>query len=132
MALSRRRQVSERASGRCEYCRLPQDLDVQPFQIDHVRARKHSGSSSLSNLAWCCLPCNVFNGSNIAGYDPETETLRPLYHPRRQIWSEHFEWSGATLIGKTPCGRATVQVLNINRPERQEFRQILMEAGLFP
>ena len=33
-----------------------------------------------------------------------------LFDPRRQRWSEHFAWSddGTRVIGRTPCGRATV------------------------
>jgi hypothetical protein len=30
---------------------MPQDLDVQPFQLDHIRAQKHSGRTTAANLA---------------------------------------------------------------------------------
>ena len=56
MAPSRRMLVEERAGHRCEYCLMPISGDVQPFQLDHVRAQKHSGVSSPANLAWSCLP----------------------------------------------------------------------------
>lgn len=35
-------------------------------------------------------------------------------------------------MGRTAVGRATVDVLNINRPDRVALRQILIEDGLFP
>jgi hypothetical protein len=36
------------------------------------------------------------------------------------------------LIGLTPCGEATIAVLNINDPRRIELRELLFAAGLFP
>ncbi|MFO0969362.1 MAG: hypothetical protein U0793_27715 [Gemmataceae bacterium] len=55
-----------------------------------------------------------------------------LFNPRRQRWQRHFNWEGARLAGLTPCGRATVDVLNINEPERVKLRELLIVAGLFP
>lgn len=131
MPKSRRRQVWERAGGCCEYCQMPQELDVQPFQPDHVRARKHAGITNVSNLALACLPCNAAKGPNAAGYDPQTDVLVPLFDPRKQNWVEHFRWKGPVLFGKTPVGRATISVLMINDPERVEFRRLLIAAGVF-
>jgi hypothetical protein len=51
-----------------------------------------------------------------------------LFDPRRQVWKRHFEWRGAALRGRTQIGRATIAVLNINDPHRQQLRQML-EAG---
>jgi hypothetical protein len=132
MAVSRRERVRRRAGGACEYCRIPELYDVQPFQIDHVRSRKHLGPNSLVNLAWSCLPCNVFKGPNVAGYDPETDRLSPLWNPRDEDWSKHFAWDGPKLIGLTASGRTTIDVLRINRPERIELRRLLQRAKLMP
>jgi hypothetical protein len=55
-----------------------------------------------------------------------------LFNPRRQLWSRHFEWHGAVLIGRTQTGRATVAVLNINGPQRVELRQTLIDGGDWP
>lgn len=131
MARSRRQVVRDRAGRCCEYCHLPEHGDVQPFQLDHIRAQKHLGSSSLQNTAWSCLACNSFKGPNVAGYDPETDRLCSLFDPRRNSWSEHFEWDGPILVGLTPVGRTTISVLRINLPERVEHRRLLMAAGDF-
>ena len=48
------------------------------------------------------------------------------------VRSRHFRWDGPTLIGRTPIGRATVAVLNVNDPEAVAIRAALIEAGLFP
>ena len=126
------RQVWQRAAGCCEYCRIAQEWDDVPFEIDHIIARKHDGPTALSNLALCCFHDNSHKGSNIAGRDPKTRKLTPLFNPRRQQWSWHFRWQGAYLIGRTPVGRATVAVLNINDSFRVELREGLIEEGPFP
>lgn len=132
MARSRRQRVSDRANHRCEYCGMPQELDIQPFQLDHIRAQKHSGQTTTANLALCCLPCNSYKGANVAGYDPESDELQPLFNPRRDVWDEHFEWNGPFLVGKSAIGRTTIDVLRINLSNRVEHRQLLIQAGLFP
>jgi len=110
---------------------MPQDYDDSPFEIDHIIARKHSGPSVAGNLALSCLHCNSFKGSDIAGRDPRTRKLTPLFNPRRNKWQRHFRWQGAYLVGRTPIGRLTVTVLNINDPFRVELREGLIEEGLF-
>jgi hypothetical protein len=49
------RQVWQRAGGCCEYCRMPQEFDDAPFEIDHVIARKHGGPTAAGNLALTCF-----------------------------------------------------------------------------
>jgi hypothetical protein len=55
-----------------------------------------------------------------------------LFHPRRDVWLEHFQWDGPYLRGRTAIGRTTIEVLNVNLPERVETRRLLIRAGLFP
>ena len=126
------RLVWQRADHCCEYCRMPQDYDDTPFEIDHIIARKHGGRSAAGNLALSCFYCNSFKDSDIAGLDPKTRKLTPLFNPRRHSWARHFRWDGAYLIGRTPVGRVTVAVLNINDPFRAELREGLIEEGVFP
>jgi 5-methylcytosine-specific restriction endonuclease McrA len=118
--------VRQRAGARCEYCHLPQDYDVLPFQIDHIIALKHRGLTTAANLAWSCFNCNSFKGPNIASIDSVTNELTPLFHPRQDLWDIHFIWEGPQLIGQTAIGRTTIEVLSINLPERIELRRYLM------
>src|SRR5579885_2087602 len=55
-----RRQVQERAQGRCEYCLIHENDMYYPHEPDHVIAEKHGGATSLENLAWSCFYCNRF------------------------------------------------------------------------
>lgn len=125
-------RIWRRAYSRCEYCLLPQEYDDTPFEIDHVIAKKHDGTTTSNNLALSCFQCNSFKGSNIAGIDRKTGKVSPLFNPRRHIWKRHFHWRGAFLVGLTPTGRVTIAVLNINDPLRIELRQQLIEEGVFP
>lgn len=126
------RLVWERARSRCEYCQLPQALTRLPCQIDHVIAVKHHGSTRASSLALSCFACNNHKGPNIAGIDPVSPKIAPLYNPRRHKWGRHFRWEGPVLCGLTAIGRATVAVLEINLPYRVALRQALIEGGVFP
>jgi len=129
---SLRQQVASRARYRCEYCQFPQHLSALPFQIDHVIAEKHEGETSFENLAYACLYCNRFKGPNIAGRDRESGHIVRLFDPRNDRWSDHFEWEGPVLKGRTAVGRATIVVLRINLPYRVTLRRSLIEEGRFP
>ena len=132
MTAFRRKQVWLRAKGCCEYCQLSQEHSVLPHEIDHIRAKKHRGPHTLENTCIACAHCNAAKSSNAAGYDPETDELVPLFNPRKDAWMDHFYWDGARLVGKTPVGRATIDVLSINDPICVDQREYLIRAELFP
>ncbi len=125
-------QVWQRAFHCCEYCQMPQDQDDSPFEIDHIISKKHGGPTVARNLALSCFQCNSFKGTDLAGLDPRTRKLTPLFNPRRNKWSRHFRWDGPVLHGRTPIGRVTISVLNINDPLRVALRASLVEQGVFP
>jgi 5-methylcytosine-specific restriction endonuclease McrA len=54
MEAATERLVRQRAGGRCEYCRLPQEVSPIVFEVDHIVARKHGGADEAENL---CLAC---------------------------------------------------------------------------
>lgn len=97
--------------------------------MDHIIAQKHDGPSDESNLAFACFPCNSSKGPNIAGIDPVSGEIARLFHPRRDVWTDHFAWKEAWLFGLTSFARATIQVLSINAPEAVALRESLMEEG---
>lgn len=127
-----RQLVWSRAAGICEYCQLPDQYDPLTFCIDHVRPQYHHGQTVAQNLALACFNCNTFKGTNVAGIDPVTDQHASLFDPREHNWGEHFAWDGPLLVGRTPIGRATVDVLRINLPDRIEHRRSLIEEGVFP
>ena len=113
-----RREVINRALNRCEYCLLPAEVAFYPHEVDHVIAEKHGGATALDNLAFACWRCNRRKGTDLTSFDPQSRRLSPLFSPRTQVWAEHFAYEGERVIGLTPEGRATVQLLRLNSEER--------------
>ena len=126
-----REQVRQRAQRRCEYCRKPETVGGFSYQADHIIPGRHLGRTELSNLAWTCFKCNNSKSVDIASYDEETGVLTPLYHPRTQLWNEHFEMLEGIILGKTPIGRVTIRILEMNDPQQIEIRRLLAESGLW-
>lgn len=122
--------VWNRANRRCEYCHLPAMYSEFHFEIDHVIAIKHAGGDSLENLCLACFYCNSYKGSNLAGIDPSSGDVVPLFKPRQQNWRRHFRWEGPELVGRTRAGRATIEVLRINEEFALAVRQSLIEEGV--
>lgn len=123
MASATRETVRKRAGGLCEYCRLSQELaPYARFHVEHIIARQHGGGSELDNLAWSCFNCNIYKGTNLSGIDPITGSIVVLYHPRREVWEQHFAVQDTLIVGLTPTGRATAAVLRMNDADQQELR----------
>ena len=127
-----RQIVQERAGGRCEYYLYPQDTSFLAFEVEHIVAEKHSGTTTVDNLALACPYCNRFKGTDLGSLDPETGQLVPFFNPRTQRWAEHFWLDGAQIVPLTPEGRVTVAILRLNHPDRILERQRLIKAGKYP
>jgi hypothetical protein len=129
-----RRIVATRAWGYCEYCRCPEQFATERFTVEHIKPRQAGGETVLANLAWSCFGCNAHKHTKMQGTDPQTGEKVALYNPRQQVWSEHFDWSDdfTQAIGKTACGRATVDALRLNRSGVVNLRRLLFAANLHP
>jgi 5-methylcytosine-specific restriction endonuclease McrA len=127
-----RRIVTERAGGRCEYCRIHQDDREYAHQIDHIIAEKHSGATDTLNLSLACSVCNWNKGSDICSLDLETDTIVALYHPRRHNWNEHFRLNSGSIEPLTPTGRVTERLLKFNTEVAVQRRRLLILSGSYP
>jgi hypothetical protein len=126
MDAATRNLVRSRAGNTCEYCRLPQSaLPAASFHVEHITAKQHGGSDDPNNLALSCLHCNLHNGPNLAGIDRETGGVVLLFNPRLDAWADHFAMQGLAVVGLTPTGRATVQVLAMNSLAQLQIRSTL-------
>ena len=111
------RLVRERAEDLCEYCRLSQARQVATFHIDHVIPRIEGGKTEPENLALACGSCSLRKGHRSRAVDPETSEEVSLFHPRREVWAEHFQQTeDGWTVGRTPVGRATIKLLKMNLP----------------
>ena len=129
-----RRVVMGRAHDHFEYCRIPARFATQSFTVEHITPRDAGGETVLSNLAWSCFGCNAHKHTATHGADPETSEHVALFHPRQQPWLHHFEWGAdlTRILGKTPSGRATIEVLHLNRTGLVNLRRVLASSGDHP
>jgi hypothetical protein len=61
--------------------------------------------------------------------DPDTNEITRLFHPRRDRWEGHFGSDGPRIVGRTPVGRTTAWLLQMNIEERVELRRVLIALG---
>ena len=133
VAVELRRQVIERAGNCCEYCLLGQNDVKFSFHFEHIIAEKHKGPTSLDNLCLSCPTCNSYKGSDLSSVDWDfSDTIIPLFNPRRQRWSEHFQLNGAYIEPLTAEGRVTVFLLRLNDSERIVERELLIRLDRYP
>jgi hypothetical protein len=135
-----RELVRKRAKYLCEYCHSPERICTSRFTLEHVIPKSLGGSNDIDNLALACRRCNERRYNFLAGFDPKTQAISPLFNPRQQKWSEHFIWTnhGQRILGITPTGRATCQRLDLNDERYQaddsirSARSFWVKAGLHP
>ncbi len=72
VSASLRRLVTNRAAGRCEYCRVPMTDAYAGHEVDHIYAEKHGGETSEDNLCLSCWICNRLKGTDLCSLDPLT------------------------------------------------------------
>ena len=91
MDQSLREVVRRRAGNAGEYCRVPQEATrLISFHVEHIVSRQHRGNDDPAGLALACDRCNAYKGPNISSVDPEIGSVTALFHPRNDLWSEHF------------------------------------------
>jgi HNH endonuclease len=129
-----RRLMVDRARGRCEYCKCPDDYSLQSFDFDHIFPVSRGGLTSLENLAYACGGCNGYKQAKTLVIDPESSIEVNLYNPRQEHWETHFGWTTDFLevFGSTAVGRVTIQALKLNRRGVMNIRKLLLLEGKHP
>jgi hypothetical protein len=129
-----RDRVRAEAGDRCGYCLCPQRYVMGILEIEHIVPAGRGGSDEEDNLWLACSLCNGFKGVQTEARDPESRKVVRLFNPRRQRWSDHFAWSKdrTRIVGKTPCGRATVIALQLNNVIAVTVREAWVSVGWHP
>ncbi len=126
-----RKFVSDRAHGRCEYCRVGQ-FSIVRHHIEHIVPLKHGGQTVLENLALSCPACNEQKGTDVGSFDFEGDGLiTRFFNPRIDEWEKCFSFGGTDVQPLTAEARVTVKILKVNGDDRIEERSELIEAGLY-
>jgi len=104
------------------------------FHLEHITPRKKGGDNSDHDLAFSCWNCNKKKVDDTDGRDPQSDEMVALFNPRTENWDTHFECDQATkeILGKTACGRATIERLQMNNPAQIEARTLWEEIGIWP
>jgi len=126
--------VRQRAFFCCEYCQSLEDFSPQTFSMEHIIPINLNGNSTLDNLALSCQTCNNHKYNKIEVLDNETQQLIPLFNPRKDNWTDHFQWNEnfTLVLSLTGIGKVTIKTLNLNRPNLLNFRFAVALAGEHP
>jgi hypothetical protein len=126
-----RAEVVRRAKFPCEYCLLHEHDAVFPHEVDHIISRQHGGGETSDNLAYACMVCNRYKGSNIASLSAAGDLI-PLFNPRKDRWEDHFRLSGAIIEPLDSTGEVTVRVMRLNIADRVVRRNLLQQLRKYP
>ena len=129
-----RSKIRRKFYGACAYCRSPENLMGVIFEIDHIIPLVEGGKTHEENLCLCCPTCNRYKATHVAAIEPLTNKLYALFHPVYEKWDDHFYWNNnaSILICKTATGRATIELLRINRSVLVELRKYWKELDMHP
>lgn len=126
--------VAKRANYKCEYCLAPERIFNFHFEVDHIIPVSETGSDKPENLALACRACNSYKAFFTKGLIPDSNISVRLFHPRRDIWAEHFSINLETLEveSKSEIGSATVKRLKLNSLAQIKSRSLWNELNIFP
>ena len=126
--------VRKTSRFRCGYCLFQQQYSPVIFQFDHYYPLSKGGANDEINLWLACGNCNNAKSDETECFDFQTETTVPIFDPRTDNWNEHFEWNedGTIIVGKTPIGRGTVELLKFNIERVVAVRREWVLAGWHP
>lgn len=131
---AQRGEISKRAGGLCEYCQSPENYSNSTFEVEHILPISIKGKTESKNLAFACPGCNKYKSNRTAVFDPQSQIEIELYHPQKDVWSEHFAWNEdfTELIVRTAKGRVTIKTLKLNRRQVMNLRRILVLVDEHP
>lgn len=102
------------------------------FHIDHIVPVTDGGATIEENLALACVSCSLRKGARRMAADPSGIGKVPLFHPRSDVWGDHFQWQDERIVEKSATGRATVNLLKMNRPLALAIRREERILGRHP
>lgn len=129
-----RDRVRDHDQNRCCYCLTTELNSGIRMVFDHIFPRSQGGKTAFDNICLACRSCNEFKSDTVLGADSISENLESLFHPRSQIWSDHFEWNflGTEVQGKTGVGRVTIVALRMNHDSIVSARRRWVAVGWHP
>lgn len=129
-----RRSIRELFEGRCGYCQTAEALTADIFEIEHIVPRAVGGETVFENLCLACPSCNRYKSDRVSFLSKPSDSEVELFHPQQNDWLVHFRWNddATELLGLTPIGQATIDLLRINRPQMIRVRKMWVAMGEHP
>ena len=92
------------------------------------------GETVLNNLCLSCPSCNRYKASRQKLLDEDTQQEVSLFHPQKQLWSEHFTWNedATSILPLSSVGRVTISALKMNRPQLVRVRKMWVKLDEHP
>lgn len=108
----------------CGYCTVSEtEAVVETHELDHYWPQKIRPdlAHAFANLVLCCRPCNGKKWSRPPHHpqDPSLMIVRPDDHEP----SDHYAMDGLRIQGRTPAGRFSADLLDLNRQPLLEMRR---------
>lgn len=110
----------------CAYCSMTEvEAQAIRFVIDHflAKSKRPDLEKAYDNLMWCCDNCNTLKGDDwpddvltAAGFD--------LFRPDLHHAEDHFALEGQRVVDRTPTGRLTIELLDLNREQLRRLRDL--------
>jgi 5-methylcytosine-specific restriction endonuclease McrA len=104
--------VASCAKYLCEYCLIHEDDTYLGCEVDHIISFKHGGITEADNLAYACVFCNRYKGTDIGSMGSNEFTR--FYNPRKDRWSKHFQLKGSVIMSLSEIGEATARIFRFN------------------
>jgi hypothetical protein len=117
-------QVRARAQNRCECAGF--HFRTTGFRSISITSSRGSTAEAQKPITWLSVAFTATATRVLISHDTKTGDVVRLFHPRKDVWSEHFQLDGAVVAGMTAIGRATVHLLAMNEPEFLAARQALI------
>lgn len=79
-----KQKIRRQAKNHCGYCLLPQSLNPNLLEIEHLLPTAKGGINKAENLWLACRLCNGYKGVQTEAFDEETNQTVSLFNPRTQ------------------------------------------------
>lgn len=116
-------------SKKCVYCRTPDSMrGTDVFGADHYRPKKYFPhlATVYENLFYCCNACNSRKSSHWPGKGKSSQYFIP--NPCDHEMFRHLRFKGDIVDARTPEGKFTRDLLDLNAPDIVDFRNAILVA----
>jgi hypothetical protein len=95
---------------------MPQNWFLTSLLRLNISPLSQQGTNDESNLALACRSCNLRKGTRISDIDNDSNSEVQFFHPRQNLWGEHFQidTEAGMVMEITAVGKVTVENLKMN------------------